>query len=337
MHVEEFIRAIPKAELHLHIEGSFEPDLMFAIAQRNSIELPYPDIDAIRAAYTFSSLQEFLDIYYQGMNVLRQEADFYDLTMAYLRRAAADNVRHCELFFDPQAHTVRGVEFATVVNGIHRALQDGQRQLGLSSHLILCFLRHLDEADAFATLEQALPHRHQIIGVGLDSSELGHPPAGFERVFAAAAKAGFRRVAHAGEEGPVNYITEALDRLKIERIDHGNRCLDDEALCRRIAEQGTALTICPLSNLQLGVVPKMTAHPFPQLLQRGIRVTINSDDPAYFGGYINDNFLALNTAFCLSKSTVADLCRNSFLAAFIDAQEKAGFVGQVDEFLARNG
>lgn len=330
--IEQFIEGLPKVELHLHIEGSLEPELMFALAQRNKVPLPFKSVEEVREAYNFSNLQDFLDIYYQGMGVLQKEQDFYDLTWAYLERCAANNVKHVEIFFDPQGHTARGVAFATVLDGITRALGDGEKKLGITSKLIMCFLRHLSEEDAFKTLEQALPYKGKIIGVGLDSSEKGHPPAKFERVFAKAREAGFLIVAHAGEEGPPEYVWEALDKLKVNRIDHGNRSLEDADLTARIAKEGMALTVCPLSNLKLCVVKDLTQHPLRKMLALGIKATINSDDPAYFGGYMNDNYKAITRALDLSKEELLTLTRNSVEASFLSAGEKQALLQKVNAY-----
>jgi len=286
--LRRMLQAMPKAELHIHIEGSLEPELIFELAQRNGVSLPYASVEALRQAYAFTDLQSFLDIYYAGASVLLTEQDFYDMTAAYLARAAADNVRHAEIFFDPQTHTARGVPFRTVIDGIWRACQDSP----VSASLIMCFLRHLSEEEAIATLEQSLPHRDKFIGVGLDSSELGHPPEKFARVFERARGLGLHLVAHAGEEGPPSYIESALDVLKVERIDHGVRCLDDPALVQRLVRERMALTVCPLSNIKLRVFDVMGSHNLRVLLDAGLAVTVNSDDPAYFGGYVNDNYLA---------------------------------------------
>ncbi len=326
----DFIQSLPKAELHLHIEGTLEPELMLALAERNGIKLPYDSVEALRAAYDFGNLQDFLDLYYQGMSVLQAEQDYYDLTWAYLERAAAENVRHAEIFFDPQGHTERGVAFATVIDGIHRALSDAEAKLGLSSRLILCFLRHLDEDSALATLEQALPYKDRIAGVGLDSSELGHPPEKFERAFARSRAEGFRAVAHAGEEGPADYIRGALDALQVERIDHGVRCLDDPALVERLAVERMPLTVCPLSNLRLCVVDDMAAHPLRRMMELGLFVTVNSDDPAYFGGYVNENYAAVQDALGLSRADLAALARNSVEASFQKPAAKRALVAEVD-------
>ncbi|MEX1036947.1 MAG: adenosine deaminase, partial [Sneathiella sp.] len=284
--LDSFIRKMPKAELHLHIEGSLEPELMFALARRNKVEIPFSNVDEVRTAYQFSNLQDFLDIYYQGMSVLKTEQDFYDLTLAYLTRIHEQNVIHTEIFFDPQGHTDRGIPFATVINGITGALSDGREQYGITSKLILCFLRHLSEEAAFDTLDQALPYRDQIIAVGLDSSEVGFPPSKFTRVFEKAKSEGFLAVAHAGEEGPPEYVYEALDLLKINRLDHGNRSLEDAALVKRLVNSDMALTVCPLSNFKLAGVTNMRAHPIRKMLELGLKATVNSDDPAYFGGYV---------------------------------------------------
>ena len=323
----------PKAELHLHIEGSFEPELMFEIAQRNGVTLPFATAEEIRAAYDFANLQEFLDIYYQGMSVLLHERDFYDLTMAYLRRAHEDNVIHAEIFFDPQGHTERGVAFADVVGGISRALDDAREEWGMTSRLILCFLRHLSEEDAFAALEQAVPHLDAIAGVGLDSSEVGHPPSKFARVFAKARDMGLHVVAHAGEEGPPDYVWEALDVLKVQRIDHGNRALEDAELVARLARDKTCLTVCPLSNLKLCVIDDMKHHPIKTMLEAGLAPCVNSDDPSYFGGYVNDNFAALIEALPLSRDDVAQLLRNSFAGSFLAPDEKAAALARLEDYL----
>jgi adenine deaminase len=324
----------PKAELHLHIEGSFEPELMFEIARRNDVKLPFASVEDIRAAYDFSNLQEFLDIYYQGMSVLLHERDFYDLTWAYLQRAAGDHVTHVEIFFDPQGHTDRGVAFSDVVGGISRALGDAQEKLGMSSRLILCFLRHLSEAEALATLDEAKPFLSLIDGVGLDSSEVGHPPSKFKTVFAKARDLGLHLVAHAGEEGPPEYVWEALDDLQIERVDHGNRSLEDENLVQRLASEGLCLTVCPLSNLKLCVIDDMQNHPIPAMLKAGLKPCINSDDPSYFGGYVNDNFAALIKALPLERADIEQLLRNSFTGSFLSASEKQAALDKLDAYLA---
>jgi adenosine deaminase len=327
-----FVASLPKAELHLHIEGSLEPELMFELAQRNGIAIPFASVDEVRAAYAFSNLQDFLDIYYQGMGVLITEQDFTDLTAAYLARANADNVRHVEIFFDPQGHTERGVAFATVITGITRALDDAQARYGISSRLILCFLRHLSEAEAEATLDEALPWLGRIDGVGLDSSEVGHPPSKFARVFARAKGLGLKIVAHAGEEGPPEYVHEALDLLKVDRIDHGNRSLEDPALVARLAAEGMTLTVCPLSNLKLCVVDRLDAHPLKTMLDAGLAATVNSDDPSYFGGYVGANYQAVADALDLSKADLVTLARNSFTGSFLGAEEKAKHLAAIDAY-----
>ncbi len=328
------IAALPKAELHIHIEGSLEPELMLALAARNNVTLRHGSIAALKAAYNFSNLQDFLDLYYEGMRVLLTEQDFYDLAMAYLRRAAAQNVRHAEIFFDPQGHTGRGVGIGTVMEGLGRALKDAGRDFGMTTALILCFLRHLDEADAERTLDEALPWRDRFIGVGLDSSEKGHPPAKFARVFARARGLGLKAVAHAGEEGPPEYVVQALDLLKVDRIDHGNRALEDAALTARLAREKIPLTVCPLSNLRLCVVADMKAHPLRRMLQAGLVATINSDDPAYFGGYMNENFSAAQQALDLSKDEIGTLAANGFRAAFLDEATKRRHLAELERVLA---
>ncbi len=325
----DLARAIPKAELHLHIEGSLEPELIFALAQRNGVSLPYASVEALRAAYAFTDLQSFLDIYYAGASVLLHEADFYDMAWAYFERAHADHVIHAELFFDPQTHTARGVAMADVIQGLSRACADAQQKLGISAALILCFLRHLSEAEAFDTLEAALPHRAQFVGVGLDSSELGHPPEKFERVFARARELGLHLVAHAGEEGPPEYMWQAIDLLKVERIDHGVACLQDPLLVAELAHTRLPLTVCPLSNLKLRVVTDLREHPLKRMLDAGLCVTVNSDDPAYFGGYMNANFVQTVEALGLTRDDVIALARNSFEASFIDADRRRACLQQV--------
>ena len=332
--MKAFIENMPKAELHLHIEGTFEPELMFEIAQRNNIELPYEDVEALRKAYDFSQLQDFLDIYYQGMNVLQKEQDFYDLTWAYLQKIHTQNVLHTEIFFDPQGHTSRGVPFETALNGIYRALEAGEKELGISFGLIMCFLRHLDADDAMLTLEQALSHKNKIIGVGLDSSELGHPPEKFTEVFEKAKAEGFHIVAHAGEEGPPEYVYQALDLLKVDRIDHGNRALEDKALTQRIADEGIALTVCPLSNLKLCVVDDLKNHPMREMLQAGLKATMNSDDPAYFGGYMNENYSQLAEALALTQEEIVTLARNGFEASFVSNDRKQVMLDRLETFVS---
>ena len=325
----DLIRALPKAELHVHIEGTFEPELMFAIAQRNQIEIPYKSVEEVKQAYNFHNLQSFLDIYYAGAKVLIVEQDFYDLAWAYFEKCAEDHVVHTEIFFDPQTHTDRGIEFATVLNGLKRACDDAKTKLGISSHLIMCFLRHLSEEAAFATLAEALPYKDQIIGVGLDSSEVGHPPEKFARVFAKAREAGFLIVAHAGEEGPADYVWQALDLLKVNRIDHGVRSEEDPKLMQRLIQEKMPLTVCPLSNLKLCVVDDMREHNIRRLLQQGVKVTVNSDDPSYFGGYMNDNFVAITQALDLSHAELKQLAINSFEASFIDDAEKQSWIAKI--------
>ncbi|WAC49257.1 adenosine deaminase [Asticcacaulis sp. SL142] len=328
--LDEFVATLPKAELHVHIEGTLEPELMFELAQRNGITLAFDSIEAVRAAYDFSNLQDFLDIYYQGADVLRTEADFYDLAMAYFARAAADTVRHAEIFFDPQTHTDRGIAYETVINGLHRAQVEAEAKWGLTSGLILCFLRHLPEQAAFDTLEAALPHLDKIIGVGLDSSEVGHPPSKFAAVFARARELGLKLVAHAGEEGPPEYVYEALDILHIDRVDHGNRSLEDDALTQRLAASGLTLTVCPLSNHKLCVVEDMTTHPIPHMLKHGLKATINSDDPAYFGGYVNDNFRALTAIGLIDRADCLTLARNSITGSFASDARKAALLKEIE-------
>jgi len=336
--LSELLRAMPKAELHLHIEGTLEPELLFALAEKNGVALAYPSVAELRAAYSFTDLQTFLDIYYAGASVLLHASDFEAMAMAYYARAAADNVVHAELFFDPQTHTARGVRVATVIEGLARARDRAASELGVTSALILCFLRHLSEDEAMATLEEALPQRAQFIGVGLDSSERGHPPEKFARVFARAGELGLHRVAHAGEEGPPSYIEAALDVLHAERIDHGVRCVEDAALVARLARERVPLTVCPLSNLKLRVFDALADHNLGTLLAAGIRATVNSDDPAYFGGYVNDNFVATFEALPqLGAAEAYALARNSFEASFVDAAKKRAMVDRLDGAFARFG
>jgi adenosine deaminase len=334
--MKAFISNLPKAELHLHIEGTFEPELMFELAERNGIELPYESVEALHKAYDFSQLQDFLDIYYQGMNVLRTEQDFLDLTWAYINKISKQSVRHVEIFFDPQGHVDRGIPFETALNGIHSALVRGKKEYDISFAIIMCFLRHLDEDDAFKTLETSLAHKDKIIGVGLDSSEMGHPPAKFERVFAKAREEGFHIVAHAGEEGPPEYIYEALDLLKVERIDHGNTCLKDPELVKRLVSEQIPLTVCPLSNTKLCVVDDMKNHPLPEMLKLGLKAMINSDDPAYFGGYLNENYEAVSELLGNNKETLALLARNSFSSAFLSKEQQQSLIDEVDAYMARD-
>lgn len=334
--MKDFIANLPKAELHLHIEGTLEPELMFALAQRNHIELAYGSVEEVRQAYRFTDLQSFLDIYYQGAQVLIHEQDFYDLTWAYMEKLHLQQVRHIELFFDPQTHTERGIKFVTVVSGIHRALDDAKSHFGISSMLIMCFLRHLSAESAMETLTQALPFQHIIKGVGLDSGEAGNPPEKFVEVFALSRDQGYLCVAHAGEEGPADYIWQALNLLKVKRIDHGVRCDEDETLVKFLCEQKIPLTVCPLSNTALKVYQQMSDHNIVQLLRRGLMVTINSDDPAYFGGQLNDNYLAVQEAFDLNREELAQLARHSFEASFLTESEKQNHLKAVDSLLFSN-
>jgi adenosine deaminase len=334
--LDGLIAKLPKAELHLHIEGTLEPELMFEIARRNNIQLRFASVEAVRKAYEFQNLQSFLDIYYEGARVLINERDFYDLTWAYLERAAAGNVKHAEIFFDPQTHTDRGIAFDTVVQGISRALKDASSKLNMSTHLIMCFLRHLSAEAAMATLEQALGHKDKIIAVGLDSSEVGNPPEKFKAVYDRARQEGFLCVAHAGEEGPPEYIWQALDLLKVKRIDHGVRCLEDEALVKRLVAQRIPLTVCPLSNLKLRVVKSLSEHPLKKLLDKGICATVNSDDPSYFGGYVVDNYLRTAQALGLKSDDIVQLARNSFEASFISEADKQGFFNQISQFVSNS-
>lgn len=331
----DFAAALPKAELHVHIEGSLEPELMFALAKRNGVALPFASVEEIRAAYSFTRLQDFLDIYYQGAAVLRTRQDFHDLAFAYAERAAADNVRHAEIFFDPQTHTDRGIDFGVVIDGLHSGLEAARERFGLTTRLILCILRHLDEEAAFATLDAAKPYLDRIAGIGLDSSEVGHPPEKFARVFAVAADLGLRRVAHAGEEGPPDYVWQALDILAIDRLDHGNRALEDPVLTARLAREAMTLTVCPLSNLKLCVVESIDAHPMRRMLDAGLRATVNSDDPAYFGGYVNDNYRALAASGQLDRADFVKLARNSFLGAFLPDDAIAAHLAELDATIAR--
>jgi len=331
---EDFIQGMPKAELHIHIEGSLEPELMFEIAERNGVSLPYSSVEEARRAYNFSDLQSFLDIYYQSMQVLLHERDFYDLTRAYLQKVSSQNVRHTEIFFDPQAHTDRGVPFETVVSGIHRALVDGERQLGISSKLIMCFLRHLSAESAMKTLRSSLPFGEWIVAVGLDSSEVRHPPEDFEAVFDEAREHGLLTVAHAGEEGPPEYIWQALDDLKVSRIDHGVRCVEDPKLVERLREERIPLTVCPLSNVKLRVFDSIEDHNLKRMLDLGLCVTMNSDDPAYFGGYMDENFHATQEGLHLTRDDIHRLVKNSFQAAFLDAESKQRLSDELDEYFA---
>ena len=330
--LKSFVEGIPKAELHIHIEGSLEPELIFAIAERNGITLSYPTVESLREAYNFTNLQSFLDIYYEGAGVLLHEQDFYDLTWTYMQELHAQNVVHAEIFFDPQTHTDRDVPFSAVIDGIWRALEDAQSKLGISTKLIMCFLRHLSEESAFQTLEQALPYKDRIIGVGLDSSEVGNPPSKFQRVFQRARQEGFLLVAHAGEEGPAEYIHEALNLLHIDRLDHGNRCLDDPELVQRLVDEQIALTVCPISNRELKVVQDLKEHPLKTMLDKNLLVTVNSDDPAYFRGSLNENYIETAEAVGLTKKDIYTLARNSFVASFLTEEEKAKLIERLDKY-----
>lgn len=334
--MKEFIEGLPKAELHLHIEGTFEPELMFEIAQRNQIEIPYKSVEEIKAAYQFDCLQDFLDIYYQGAGVLIQEQDFYDLTWAYLQKCADQNVRHTEIMFDPQTHTERGVAFETVITGISTACNDAQEKLGVSSLLIMSYLRHLTEESAFETLKQSLPFKHLITAVGLDSSEKGNPPSKFEKVFAASVEEGYIPLAHAGEEGDADYVWEALDVLKIKRIDHGNNCLQDEALVKEIVKRDLALTVCPLSNTALQVVKDLKDHPLKKMMALGLKATINSDDPAYFGGQVNQNYIDTQAALDLTKDELFQLAKNSFQYSLLDTNRKEELIAELEAYYKSN-
>ena len=332
MDVRSFVRGLPKAELHLHLEGSLEPEMLMRLAGRNKVGIPFRSVEEIRAAYRFTELQDFLDIYYQGMNVLRVEEDFYDLTVAYLKRAAADGTVHVEVFYDPQGHTGRGIPFAVATDGILAALADGRERLGITSLLILCILRHLPEDDGFVTFRDAEPWiaDGRIAGLGLDSTEKDNPPARFARLYAAAREAGLKLVAHAGEEGPPAYVADAVDVLGVDRIDHGNRALEDPALVRRLAERGITLTVCPLSNLRLCGVTDMRQHPLKRMLDAGLRATVNSDDPSYFGGYLLDNFVAVADALKLGRQDLVTLVRNSIQGSFLDAPAKEAYLGRIE-------
>lgn len=332
--IDSFIRGLPKAELHLHIEGTLEPEMVFALAAKHGVKLAYDSVESLRRAYDFHDLQSFLDLYFAGADVLRDEDDFHAMTFAYLQRAHADGVVHVEIFFDPQTHTQRGIAFATAIGGIHRALMDGEHRFGITHRLILCFLRHLPEADAMATLEQAKPFRKWIAGVGLDSSEAGFPPSMFQRVFASAREQGYALVAHAGEEGPAAYIVEALDLLGVQRIDHGVRCIEDPALVERLVQTRIPLTMCPLSNTRLKVFQRMDQHNLKHLLERGLCVTVNSDDPAYFGGYLVDNFLAVHEALDLSTAQLVRLAKNSFEGSLLDAADQQRWIASIEQYAA---
>lgn len=336
MTLEKFIKNIPKAELHLHIEGTFEPELMFKIAKRNKIKIKYKSVKELKKAYDFNNLQDFLNIYYDGAAVLIKEKDFYDLTWAYLKKVHAQNLIHAEIFFDPQTHTDRGIKFGTVITGISKALEDANKKLGISSKVIMCFLRHLDENLAMKILEEALKYRKLIHAVGLDSSEVGNPPSKFKKVFERARKAGFLTVAHAGEEGPAEYVWEALNLLKVSRIDHGNHSLDDEKLVKVLVKRKIPMTVCPLSNLKLKVVKDLKKHPLKKMINEGLLVTINSDDPAYFGGYVNENYLAIAKALNLFKKDIYILAKNSFMASFLSKDEKKKILKKLEKFYKEN-
>lgn len=327
--LKKLVEQLPKAELHIHIEGSLEPAMMLELAERNAIELAYTDLDAISKAYNFNCLQDFLDLYYQGMSVLQTEQDFHDLTWAYLLRCKQQNVVHCEIFFDPQGHTERGVNFDTFMHGFGSALDKAKTELGISSKLIMCFLRHLDEQSAFDTLQRALPFVDKIAAVGLDSSELGHPPNLFRNVFKRAAELGLKRVAHAGEEGPPEYVYAALDLLFVDRIDHGNRSLENDALVKRLVDEGMPLTVCPQSNLRLAIVTDMADHPIRKMLALGLNACINSDDPAYFGAYLNENFFSLIEAVDLTRDEIFQLVINSFKSSFLTQAEKQDHLSRI--------
>jgi adenine deaminase len=334
---DHFIQGLPKAELHLHIEGSLEPEMMFQLAKRNKIDLPHASIEDIRSAYNFSNLQDFLDLYYQGAGVLLTEEDFFDLTKAYFSRIQADQVRHAEIFFDPQTHTERGLPFRVAIDGILAGMKAAETEYGITSKLIMSFLRHLDEASAFATLQMAEPWLDKIVGVGLDSSEVGHPPEKFARVFKESEKLGLLKVAHAGEEGPPQYIYEALDILSVHRIDHGNRSMEDPHLVTRLARSGMTLTVCPLSNLKLCVVDDMRSHPIGHMLKHGLRATVNSDDPAYFGGYLNENYKTIANAGVVDRKGLIELARNSFLGSFLSHDEVRMHLDAIDAYVAASG
>jgi adenosine deaminase len=334
--MEEFINGLPKAELHLHIEGTFEPKLMFDIAKRNHISIPFTSVEEIEEAYAFDCLQDFLDIYYQGAQVLIHEQDFYDLTYSYLEKCAEQNVRHTEIMFDPQTHTERGVPFATVINGIYKACSDAEKNLGISSFLIMSYLRHLSEEMAFATLQQSIPFKDRIKAIGLDSSEKGNPPSKFERVFNASVKEGYVALAHAGEEGNADYVWEAIDILKIQRIDHGNNSLQDPNLVAEIIKRNMALTVCPLSNKALKVVPDLHDHPLKKMMEMGLKVTVNSDDPAYFGGQVNQNYIEIQKALDLTKKDLYELAKNSFSYSLLSKNKKMLYLSELDDYYSKN-
>ena len=332
----EFIKGLPKAELHLHIEGSFEPELMFKIAKRNNVEIPYKSVEEVKAAYAFDNLQDFLDIYYSGAGALMVEQDFFDLTWAYLEKVHSENVLHAEIMFDPQTHTERGISFGTVIIGISNALREAEAKFGMTTKLIMSFLRHLSEEEAFKTLEEAMPYKKLITAVGLDSSEVGNPPSKFQQVFAKAEAEGFLTVAHAGEEGPAEYVWEALDLLKVSRVDHGNNSLDDEILVQELVDRKMPLTVCPLSNLKLKVVTDLKDHPLRKMLQKGLLATINSDDPAYFGGYMNANYIEVVEALSLTKEEICQLTKNAFEASFLNERQKNDFIARVEDYCKEN-
>ena len=332
MTIEKYINDIPKAELHVHIEGTFEPELMFEIAKRNNIKINYNSVDELKKAYDFNNLQEFLDIYYSSASVLINEQDFYDMTWAYMEKLHSQNVLHAEIFFDPQTHTNRGVQFSTVITGIHKALLNAEKKFGITTKLIMCFLRHLDEDQAFKTLGQSLEFKDWITAVGLDSSEVGHPPSKFQLVFKKARELGYLTVTHAGEEGPPEYVWEALNLLNVTRIDHGNRALEDDTLVQLLAQKQIPLTVCPLSNLKLRVVDNLENHPLKMMMEKNLLVTINSDDPSYFGGQLNDNYLKLAKALNLTTSDIYQLAKNSFNASFLSDYEKTAYLNKVDEY-----
>jgi adenosine deaminase len=333
--LDAFIGGLPKAELHLHIEGCLEPEMMVTLSRRNKVDIPFKTAEEARAAYRFARLQDFLDVYYQGAVVLRTEEDFRDLALAYFARAQADAVRHAEIFIDPQTHIARGLPFSVFAEGLLAGMSAAQAKFGITSKLILCFLRHLDEDDALATFEAAVPWLDRVAGIGLDSTELGHPPAKFCRLFQTAGAYGLKRVAHAGEEGPPAYVRETLDLLKVDRIDHGNRAMEDQPLTALLARRAMTLTVCPLSNLKLGVVKDMKGHPLPEMLRLGLRATINSDDPSYFGGYVNDNYRAVIATDRIGRDELAVLARNSFLGSFLSDQEVATHLATIDDYVAR--
>ena len=335
--LESFIKKMPKAELHLHIEGSLEPGLMFKIAKRNNIQTKYKSVKEVKKAYKFNNLQDFLNIYYEGASVLKTEQDFYDLTWAYLKKSHSQNVLHSEIFFDPQTHTSKGVYFNVVIEGIHKALTDAEEEFGMSTKLIMCFLRDLNPESAMKTLEESLPYKDRIVAVGLDSAEVGNPPSKFKDVFERAYKEGFLTVAHAGEEGPAEYVWEVLKMLKVSRVDHGNRSLDDGKLVDRLVEEKIPLTICPLSNLKLKIVSNLKKHPLKKMMKKGLLVTINSDDPAYFGGYVNENYIKISKALGLTKKDLYDLAKNSFQASFLKDEEKRILIEKLDCYMKQNG